>query len=284
MTRFRTVYSSDLVSIHAWDCDGEGESRRRAPENGFVFIQDGAFRVRSNVDSAVVTSGTVLFARRSDRMRITHPAGGGDRGVVVRIADRVLSEVDRAPPTGSSAVLVPPSTMLRLRGLLALVTGDEAARLDADERAFEIVSTALDALSDPRESPATAEQTRKAHRDAVERVKVLVTERYAESLALEEIAREACYSVFHLCRVFKSCTGVSVHRYVNRVRLVAALEMLESRAPVTETALRVGFSTPSHFSDAFRRELGLRPTDAREAMNDPAGAAQLLRCETAAVR
>lgn len=281
MPSFRNVYASENVSIHTWDCDGAADSRRSVPENGFVFTLDGTFRIRSKRGYAnLVSSGSVLFVRRSDPVQITHPSTGGDRGVVVRLGDRVLSETGSTAPPPGSATLLSPTTMLRLRGLLALLDG-EPPRLDADVRALDIVSGALDILSDPREGEASTEETREAHRDAVERVKVFVGERYAEPLRLEEIAREACYSMFHLCRVFKSYTGVSVHRYVNRVRLVAALEMLESRVPVTETALRVGFSTPSHFSDVFRRELGLRPTDAREAMNDPVGAARLLGRRTA---
>ena len=68
--------------------------------------------------------------------------------------------------------------------------------------------------------------TQRAHRQAVERVMEIIQSRLQEKLLLEVVAREAAYSLYHLCRVFKSESGMTIHTYVNRQRLLTALEQL----------------------------------------------------------
>lgn len=285
MIDFRCVYQSEIVSIHRWKCDGKAESQRTVPANGFVFTQHGVFRKCSGREGPVVaTPGSVLFTRGAEQIRVTHPVAGGDGGVVVRPVDGVLAgitegqarERDPVEEMESSSALASSISTLRLRGLLALLDEGEVSSLDVDETALDIVSSALEVLCSRPDSTARTPATRRAHREAVERVKVLVSDRYREPLTLAEIAGETCYSVFHLCRMFKAHTGVSVHRYVNRVRLVAALEILARRARVTEAAFQVGFSSPSHFSDAFQKEFRVRPVEVRRYLADPRDATRQL--------
>jgi AraC-like DNA-binding protein len=65
--------------------------------------------------------------------------------------------------------------------------------------------------------------------------------------------------------VFQERTGVPVHRYLTLLRLRASLERLaEGASDLTELALELGFSSHSHFTDAFRREFGFSPSDVRK--------------------
>jgi AraC-like DNA-binding protein len=57
---------------------------------------------------------------------------------------------------------------------------------------------------------------------------------------------------------------VPLYRYLTRLRLRAALERLADGArDLTALALELGFSSHSHFADAFRREFGRTPSDVR---------------------
>lgn len=77
---------------------------------------------------------------------------------------------------------------------------------------------------------------------------------------LTALAAEIGASVFHLCRVFKACTGGTLHGYLTRLRLARALEWLaDPQCGIAQLALEVGFSSQSHFTDAFRREYGVTP-------------------------
>jgi AraC-like DNA-binding protein len=71
-------------------------------------------------------------------------------------------------------------------------------------------------------------------------------------------------SPFHLARRFRAYTGLSLHQYRMRARLSAAFErVVESDDEKSRIGLDVGFSTPSHFTAAFRRRFGVTPRYAR---------------------
>jgi AraC family transcriptional regulator len=56
-------------------------------------------------------------------------------------------------------------------------------------------------------------------------------------------------------------TGETIHAHLTRVRLYAALfEVARSAGELTQLALAVGFSSHSHFTQAFRVEFGLAPS------------------------
>ena len=60
-------------------------------------------------------------------------------------------------------------------------------------------------------------------------------------------------------RIFIAETTLTLGRWRQRARLIAALRRLAQGSSVTEVALDVGYSTPSAFIAAFRRELGTTP-------------------------
>ncbi len=65
-------------------------------------------------------------------------------------------------------------------------------------------------------------------------------------------------------RLFASETGVSPGRYVERCRIEAARALLEQTDErLAAIALRCGFSGPETFLRAFRRVVGVNPTDYR---------------------
>src|SRR5262249_11581014 len=64
----------------------------------------------------------------------------------------------------------------------------------------------------------------------------------------------------HFMRSFKRAFGVPPHAFVLRRRLeLAARYMLETEAPLSEIALRCGFTDHAHLSITFREATGLSP-------------------------
>lgn len=94
--------------------------------------------------------------------------------------------------------------------------------------------------------------------------KTYLASRMSERITLDEVARAVHASPFHLARIFQQQTGVPVHRYLTQLRLRASLERLAGGASdLTALALELGFSSHSHFTDAFRREFGKSPSELR---------------------
>ena len=94
----------------------------------------------------------------------------------------------------------------------------------------------------------------------MEEAKALLLRHYAEPLTLCELARSLDASPFHLARLFRRYTGLSLHGYRTRVRLLSALERLpDARGQIARLALELGFASQSHFTDAFREAFGAPP-------------------------
>lgn len=93
-------------------------------------------------------------------------------------------------------------------------------------------------------------------RQAIQRIH----DAYAEPLTVEELARTAGTTRFHFTRLFRDDVGEPPYRYLVRVRVARAAELLRSgRRSVTEVAFSVGFTDLGRFARAFRRELGENP-------------------------
>jgi AraC family transcriptional regulator len=88
--------------------------------------------------------------------------------------------------------------------------------------------------------------------------------RFAEPLALADIARDVGASLYHLCRAFRRTTGTTIHEYRNQLRLRSALDRLELRdCDLSQLALELGYSSHSHFTASFRRAFRVTPSNAR---------------------
>jgi two-component system response regulator YesN len=83
-------------------------------------------------------------------------------------------------------------------------------------------------------------------------------------LSLDDLAVELQVSPGHLSRVLKQATGVPFVEALARVRVRKATILLgDPSVKMYEVAERVGYSSQHYFSRAFRRVLGVAPTDYR---------------------
>jgi AraC-like DNA-binding protein len=78
-------------------------------------------------------------------------------------------------------------------------------------------------------------------------------------LPLVDLAGESGASLRTLQRLFAAETGMSIEAWRARARLRQGLVLLTSGASVTDTALRIGYSSPSAFISAFRRYFATTP-------------------------
>lgn len=85
-----------------------------------------------------------------------------------------------------------------------------------------------------------------------------------QEFSLSQLANEAGVSEFHFSRLFKKATGFAPSHYFIRMRMEKARQLLrETTKSVIEVGMDVGYSSPSHFAQIFRREVGVVPTKYR---------------------
>ena len=105
-------------------------------------------------------------------------------------------------------------------------------------------------LKDPR--PHTA-------RALVRRAQELIDERFAAPITLDELIAETGLSRCHLMRTFTNEVGVPPHRYQIHLRISRARELLSRGFSPALVATEVGFYDQSHFSNHFKKVVGVTP-------------------------
>src|SRR5947199_6618803 len=92
----------------------------------------------------------------------------------------------------------------------------------------------------------------------------IVSEEYERDLALDEIARRVASSRRQLQRAYAEIGGTTFRDHLTRVRMDKAADLLSTRGlTVREVAHRVGYRQPAQFAKAFRRHIGVAPSDFR---------------------
>ncbi|GGO92607.1 AraC family transcriptional regulator [Stakelama pacifica] len=86
-------------------------------------------------------------------------------------------------------------------------------------------------------------------------------------LSLDRLSDVAAFSKYHFHRQFSAIFGLSVHRYVQLVRMRRASYQLAFRDAdgVTDIALDAGYEASDAFARAFRQNFGQSPSEFRTA-------------------
>ncbi len=102
-------------------------------------------------------------------------------------------------------------------------------------------------------------ETVRKESQTVARLRGYLEDHYAEDIRLDDLARYAHWSPFYLLRVFHQEVGLPPHAYLESVRIRAAQRLLERDLPLVDIAYETGFSSQSHFTNAFKRFIGVTP-------------------------
>lgn len=152
-------------------------------------------------------------------------------------------------------------------------------RLDAEGRdaallAFETAcaqcasaSALFECLQSTQRAALEAARARRRSRQGqpIRVAKQYIQKHYASPLTLEEVSAASGFSVNYFSTLFKKETGEGFSKYLSRVRVEAAKQLLrETRLPVAEICKRVGYADLKHFTRTFRAEAGITPGEFRK--------------------
>jgi AraC family transcriptional regulator len=236
--------------------------------HNIAFVRRGVFSIRTPRTSAVADPNQVLFFNAHQPYRVAHPVEGGDdctslvlpdalaRDLVARHAPRDADDA-RSPFRFDSALSSPRAIRLHYE---LLARARRGSGLGLQDTLAELVDETLSAAYARREEPAAGRAAAR-RRDLAHDASVAVQADLAAAPRLDALARALGCSPFHLSRVFREVTGLSLRAYVKRLRARTAAEHLAAGASdLTTLALRLGYADHSHFTNAFRSEWGLPPS------------------------
>jgi AraC family transcriptional regulator, regulatory protein of adaptative response / methylphosphotriester-DNA alkyltransferase methyltransferase len=108
--------------------------------------------------------------------------------------------------------------------------------------------------------PSTITHRTSLFEDAV----AIVETEFAQELSLDDIARRVASSRRQLQRAYAEIGNTTFREHLTKVRMQRAALLLSDRGlTVREVARRVGYRQPAQFAKAFRRHIGVAPSDYR---------------------
>ncbi len=110
---------------------------------------------------------------------------------------------------------------------------------------------------------SSSSQASRVHPKVKKLLRLLPTLSHADDTSLEELAALVELSPGRLMHAFSESIGIPLRPYLGWLRLQRAAAAIAAGAPLTEAALRAGFSDAAHMSRSFRRMLGVAPSSLR---------------------
>jgi len=194
--------------------------------------------------------------------------------------DPAAAELERGPFRFERAACSP-ALYLEQRRVAQRVASGTSDMLETEEAVVSIVGRVLAGAYERTRQPLVAgDAARKRRADLVEHAKAELSGSVTLNRSAADVARSVGTSVFHLCRIFRAHTGLTMHHYRTELRVRLALELLDrggARTSLSNVAHQLGFASHSHFVRLCRQQLGAPPGAVREqlrlAMQGSAGQA-----------
>ncbi|MBV8156724.1 MAG: helix-turn-helix transcriptional regulator [Dyella sp.] len=266
----KVLLSTETLTLRNVQCSGTCRHRSAeecASSTQLVFPYRGLYMRHVGKDQVVADANHVLFFNAQQGYQVSHPLDGGDACLSLDLNETLLAEL--APKSllqGSGGVTFRAQSQridARAQALVALLRhsldNGSIEPLEAEALLLTLVCRSL--------GPRTSREPASTHarRRLADRVKVLLASDLSRRWTLADIGKEIGSSPVYLTQVFRQVEGVPLYRYQLQLRLARALDLIASYDDLSALAAELGFSSHSHFANAFRQAYGRSPTEFRRS-------------------
>ena len=237
---------------------------------GLVFVRRGGFRRRAQGRDDYVGPATAFFEVLGAEDEVLHPHDGGDTTSIFTLTEAAVGQFAGDRDLPSQPILAPgPIDLAHRRLIAALRQGID--QFEAAERLAELVGALIEQAA-PGRLTTSRSRTDRAYDRLVSTVKeAIVTDPAGSDLA--KLAALTGYSPFHVSRVFRRRSGVTLMHFRNRIRVAAALVLVEQgQEDLAVVATQLGFSDQAHMTRVMRDHLGHPPGYLRRLLQVEASA------------
>lgn len=276
------LFSSELVEIGLFDCPRHHPLfHDSGPISHYLVVfPRHAVCIRHQGRPEVVANPRVItLYNHAQEYRREAVSSNGDQSFWLRFrkpevvealhaAGRVHCRMEKVPFAWTHARCDARTYLLQRQLSRSLMTSSGNDFLLIAETSMKLLQRAVAGTREQdvkRRQFAASPGARARHRRLARRCEELLSTHARQALTLESIAAALATTPFHLSRVFSRHTGQSIHQYVLQLRLRTAMDRIMDHPGdrLTDIALDAGFATPSHFSQAFRRNFGVTPRQFR---------------------
>ena len=85
-----------------------------------------------------------------------------------------------------------------------------------------------------------------------------------EDISIDTLAEQIYLSKYHMMRLFRKETGITVHDYITQRRLLLARDHIRAGLSATDACYRSGWRSYSSFTRAYSKQFGTTPTGRRD--------------------
>lgn len=100
-------------------------------------------------------------------------------------------------------------------------------------------------------------------KDVIDHICKYIEDHYSHLLTLDELCSISGFSKYYFLHTFTAVTGISPYSYLETVRINRAKELLKEGNNIADIALQTGFSHQSHFTNFFKKFVGMTPKQYR---------------------
>jgi AraC family transcriptional regulator len=189
-----------------------------------------------------------------------------------QFVDQVAAEMTRS----DRVTLIPKHITgdLTLAHLGLLLKNELAAEHPTGLLYRESIATALAARLIQHHSASDVTLPSAAHKLSAKQLQTIfdyIQSNLDQEIRLVDLAQLINFSEYHLCRIFKQSTGLSLYQCVLRQRVALAQRLLQQTdLKIADIALRCGFSSHSHLTRYFKQITGVSPRSLRASEQDHA--------------
>ena len=145
------------------------------------------------------------------------------------------------------------SELVSLLSELHLVIMQEGKDFRKEEIFFLLLKQLIEEYTDEMLSPNFE------HNMETKAICEFLEKNYRNNITLNDLCNLTGLSKYHLLRSFTKQKGISPYSYLETIRIDKAKKLLEQGILPIDVALQTGFSDQSHFSNFFKKFIGLTP-------------------------
>ena len=88
-----------------------------------------------------------------------------------------------------------------------------------------------------------------------------------DAITIDELSNRFYFDKTYIMKRFKREIGVSIHDYINRIRILNSLEYYKYDNYILNIALMNGFNSIEYYSEIFKKVMGINPLKYKKFIN-----------------